>query len=188
MLGQTESLRILNKLDGFDPCLLYGVTGSGKTEIYLRLTDTYLSQGKSVLILVPEISLTPQLEDRFISRFGDIIGIYHSRKTAKQRYDIWERSKSGELKIVIGTRSAVLCPLNKLGVIIVDEEHDQSYKQHEGFRFSARDLGIKRAQVEGIPIVLGTATPSLQTLRLVQEKKYKETKGSKKGKSVIKRR
>ena len=173
---QTESLRILNKLDGFDPCLLYGVTGSGKTEIYLRLTDTYLSQGKSVLILVPEISLTPQLEDRFISRFGDNIGIYHSRKTAKQRYDIWERSKSGELKIVIGTRSAVLCPLNKLGVIIVDEEHDQSYKQHEGFRFSARDLGIKRAQVEGIPIVLGTATPSLQTLRLVQEKKYKETK------------
>ena len=173
---QAESLRILNKLDGFDPCLLYGVTGSGKTEIYLRLTDTYLSQGKSVLILVPEISLTPQLEDRFISRFGDNIGIYHSRKTAKQRYDIWERSKSGELKIVIGTRSAVLCPLNKLGVIIVDEEHDQSYKQHEGFRFSARDLGIKRAQVEGIPIVLGTATPSLQTLRLVQEKKYKETK------------
>ena len=173
---QTESLRILNKLDGFDPCLLYGVTGSGKTEIYLRLTDTYLSQGKSVLILVPEISLTPQLEDRFISRFGDNIGIYHSRKTAKQRYDIWERSKSGELKIVIGTRSAVLCPLNKLGVIIVDEEHDQSYKQHEGFRFSARDLGIKRAQVEGIPIVLGTATPSLQTLRLVQEKKYKKTK------------
>ena len=173
---QTESLRILNKLDGFDPCLLYGVTGSGKTEIYLRLTDTYLSQGKSVLILVPEISLTPQLEDRFINRFGDNIGIYHSRKTAKQRYDIWERSKSGELKIVIGTRSAVLCPLNKLGVIIVDEEHDQSYKQHEGFRFSARDLGIKRAQVEGIPIVLGTATPSLQTLRLVQEKKYKETK------------
>ena len=173
---QTESLRILNKLDGFDPCLLYGVTGSGKTEIYLRLTDTYLSQGKSVLILVPEISLTPQLEDRFISRFGDNIGIYHSRKTTKQRYDIWERSKSGELKIVIGTRSAVLCPLNKLGVIIVDEEHDQSYKQHEGFRFSARDLGIKRAQVEGIPIVLGTATPSLQTLRLVQEKKYKETK------------
>ena len=120
--------------------------------------------------------MTPQLEDRFISRFGDNIGIYHSRKTAKQRYDIWERSKSGELKIVIGTRSAVLCPLNKLGVIIVDEEHDQSYKQHEGFRFSARDLGIKRAQVEGIPIVLGTATPSLQTLRLVQEKKYKETK------------
>ena len=173
---QVESLEILNKLDGFDPCLLYGVTGSGKTEIYLRLTDTYLSQGKSVLILVPEISLTPQLEDRFVSRFGDNIGIYHSKKTAKQRYDIWERAQSGELKIVIGTRSAVLCPLNELGVIIVDEEHDQSYKQHEGFRFSARDLSIKRAQVEAIPIVLGTATPSLQTLRLVQEKKYKEAK------------
>ena len=173
---QAESLRILNKLDGFDPCLLYGVTGSGKTEIYLRLTDTYLTKGKSVLILVPEISLTPQLEDRFVSRFGDNIGIYHSKKTAKQRYDIWERAQSGELKIVIGTRSAVLCPLNELGVIIVDEEHDQSYKQHEGFRFSARDLSIKRAQVEAIPIVLGTATPSLQTLRWVQEKKYKEAK------------
>ena len=173
---QAESLKILNKLDGFDPCLLYGVTGSGKTEIYLRLTDTYLTKGKSVLILVPEISLTPQLEDRFVSRFGDNIGIYHSKKTAKQRYDIWERAQSGELKIVIGTRSAVLCPLNELGVIIVDEEHDQSYKQHEGFRFSARDLSIKRAQVEAIPIVLGTATPSLQTLRLAQEKKYKEAK------------
>ena len=173
---QVESLEILNKLDGFDPCLLYGVTGSGKTEIYLRLTDTYLTKGKSVLILVPEISLTPQLEDRFVSRFGDNIGIYHSKKTAKQRYDIWERAQSGELKIVIGTRSAVLCPLNELGVIIVDEEHDQSYKQHEGFRFSARDLSIKRAQVEAIPIVLGTATPSLQTLRWVQEKKYKEAK------------
>ena len=173
---QVESLEILNKLDGFDPCLLYGVTGSGKTEIYLRLTDTYLTKGKSVLILVPEISLTPQLEDRFVSRFGDNIGIYHSKKTAKQRYDIWERAQSGELKIVIGTRSAVLCPLNELGMIIVDEEHDQSYKQHEGFRFSARDLSIKRAQVEAIPIVLGTATPSLQTLRLVQEKKYKEAK------------
>ena len=173
---QVESLEILNNLDGFDPCLLYGVTGSGKTEIYLRLTDTYLTKGKSVLILVPEISLTPQLEDRFVSRFGDNIGIYHSKKTAKQRYDIWERAQSGELKIVIGTRSAVLCPLNELGVIIVDEEHDQSYKQHEGFRFSARDLSIKRAQVEAIPIVLGTATPSLQTLRLVQEKKYKEAK------------
>ena len=173
---QVESLEILNKLNGFDPCLLYGVTGSGKTEIYLRLTDTYLTKGKSVLILVPEISLTPQLEDRFVSRFGDNIGTYHSKKTAKQRYDIWERAQSGELKIVIGTRSAVLCPLNELGVIIVDEEHDQSYKQHEGFRFSARDLSIKRAQVEAIPIVLGTATPSLQTLRLVQEKKYKEAK------------
>ena len=173
---QVESLEILNNLDGFDPCLLYGVTGSGKTEIYLRLTDTYLTKGKSVLILVPEISLTPQLEDRFVSRFGDNIGIYHSKKTAKQRYDIWERAQSGELKIVIGTRSAVLCPLNELGMIIVDEEHDQSYKQHEGFRFSARDLSIKRAQVEAIPIVLGTATPSLQTLRLVQEKKYKEAK------------
>tara|TARA_B100000902_G_scaffold100604_1_gene102951 strand:+ start:1964 stop:3940 length:1977 start_codon:yes stop_codon:yes gene_type:complete len=170
---QAEALKILSKLNGFDPCLLYGVTGSGKTEIYLRLTDIYLSKNKSILILVPEISLTPQLEERFVNRFGKNIGIYHSRKTPKQRYDTWEKAKSGEIKIVIGTRSAVLCPLDNLGLIIVDEEHDQSYKQHEGFRFSARDVSIKRAQIQKLPIILGTATPSLQTLKLVEEKKYK---------------
>ena len=171
---QENCVKELKALKGFDPCLLYGVTGSGKTEIYLRISDIYLSKGKSILILVPEISLTPQLQERFINRFGDNIGIYHSRQTPKQRYDVWNKARSGEIKIVIGTRSAVLCPLHNLGLMIIDEEHDQSYKQHEGFRFSARDLSIKRAQIEDIPIILGTATPSLQTLKLVQDKKYKQ--------------
>ena len=171
---QLNCVKEIKNLKGFDPCLLYGVTGSGKTEIYLQIADFYLSQGHSILILVPEISLTPQLQERFINRFGDNIGIYHSRQTPKQRYDVWQKARNGEIKIVIGTRSAVLCPLNNLGLIIVDEEHDQSYKQHEGFRFSARDVSIKRAQVENIPIILGTATPSLQTLKLVKDKKYKQ--------------
>ena len=171
---QLNCIKEIKNLKGFDPCLLYGVTGSGKTEIYLQISDFYLSQGHSILILVPEISLTPQLQERFINRFEDNIGIYHSRQTPKQRYDAWQKARNGEIKIVIGTRSAVLCPLNNLGLIIVDEEHDQSYKQHEGFRFSARDVSIKRAQVENIPIILGTATPSLQTLKLVKDKKYKQ--------------
>ena len=141
----------------------------------MQTADSYLSKGYSILILVPEISLTPQLQERFINRFGDNIGIYHSRQTPKQRFDLWQRARSGDIKIVIGTRSAVLCPLYNLGLIIIDEEHDQSYKQHEGFRFSARDVSIKRAQVENIPIILGTATPSLQTLKLVEDKKYKQT-------------
>ena len=172
---QVDCLKEIKNLKGFDPCLLYGVTGSGKTEIYLQTADSYLSKGYSILILVPEISLTPQLQERFINRFGDNIGIYHSRQTPKQRFDLWQRARSGDIKIVIGTRSAVLCPLYNLGLIIIDEEHDQSYKQHEGFRFSARDVSIKRAQVENIPIILGTATPSLQTLKLVEDKKYKQT-------------
>ena len=172
---QVDCLKEIKNLKGFDPCLLYGVTGSGKTEIYLQTADSYLSKGYSILILVPEISLTPQLQERFMNRFGDNIGIYHSRQTPKQRFDLWQRARSGDIKIVIGTRSAVLCPLYNLGLIIIDEEHDQSYKQHEGFRFSARDVSIKRAQVENIPIILGTATPSLQTLKLVEDKKYKQT-------------
>ena len=171
---QSICLKELKKLKGFDPCLIYGVTGSGKTEVYIRITDHYLSQGKSVLILVPEISLTPQLEERFMNRFGNSIGIYHSKQTIKQRTDVWEKARSGDIKIVIGTRSSVLCPLHNLGIIIVDEEHDQSYKQHEGFRFSARDVSIKRAQIEKIPVILGSATPSLQTLKSVQDKKYKQ--------------
>lgn len=171
---QESCIKEIKSLRGFDPCLLYGVTGSGKTEIYLQTAGFYLSKGSSILILVPEISLTPQLQERFINRFGANIGIYHSRQTPKQRYNVWQKARNGEIKIVIGTRSAILSPLTNLGLIIIDEEHDQSYKQHEGFRFSARDVGIKRAQIEKIPIILGTATPSLQTLKLVEDKKYKQ--------------
>ena len=171
---QKNNLQKLNKIKSFNPSLIYGVTGSGKTEIYLQLAEKFLKKNKSVLILVPEINLIPQLVNRFKNRFLGEIGVYHSRKTSNKRLDIWLKSKFGKLKIVIGTRSSVLMPLKDLGAIIIDEDHDQSYKQTEGFKFSGRDLAIKRAQLENIPIFLGSATPSLQTLKLVKDGKYKK--------------
>ena len=171
---QNINLSELNKVEKFSPSLIYGVTGSGKTEIYLQLAEKFILQNKSILILVPEINLIPQLEKRFKDRFIGDIGVYHSRQTPNQRLKVWLRSKFGEIRIVIGTRSSVLMPLKNLGAIIIDEEHDQSYKQAEGFKFSGRDLAIKRAQIENIPVFLGSATPSLQTLKLVKEKKFKK--------------
>ena len=171
---QNINLSKLNKVEKFNPSLIYGVTGSGKTEIYLQLAEKFILQNKSILILVPEINLIPQLEKRFKKRFNGDIGVYHSRQTPNQRLKVWLRSKFGGIRIVIGTRSSVLMPLKNLGAIIIDEEHDQSYKQAEGFKFSGRDLAIKRAQIENIPVFLGSATPSLQTLKLVKEKKFKK--------------
>ncbi len=171
---QKINLSKLNKVEKFSPSLIYGVTGSGKTEIYLQLAEKFILQNKSILILVPEINLIPQLEKRFKDRFNGDIGVYHSRQTPNQRLKVWLRSKFGGIRIVIGTRSSVLMPLKNLGAIIIDEEHDQSYKQAEGFKFSGRDLAIKRAQIENIPVFLGSATPSLQTLKLVKEKKFKK--------------
>ena len=171
---QNINLSELNKVEKFSPSLIYGVTGSGKTEIYLQLAEKFILQNKSILILVPEINLIPQLEKRFKDRFIGDIGVYHSRQTPNQRLKVWLRSKFGGIRIVIGTRSSVLMPLKNLGAIIIDEEHDQSYKQAEGFKFSGRDLAIKRAQIENIPVFLGSATPSLQTLKLVKEKKFKK--------------
>ena len=171
---QNINLSKLNKVEKFSPSLIYGVTGSGKTEIYLQLAEKFILQNKSILILVPEINLIPQLEKRFKDRFNGDIGVYHSRQTPNQRLKIWLRSKFGGIRIVIGTRSSVLMPLKNLGAIIIDEEHDQSYKQAEGFKFSGRDLAIKRAQIENIPVFLGSATPSLQTLKLVKEEKFKK--------------
>ncbi len=171
---QNINLSKLNKVEKFSPSLIYGVTGSGKTEIYLQLAEKFILQNKSILILVPEINLIPQLEKRFKDRFNGDIGVYHSRQTPNQRLIVWLRSKFGGIRIVIGTRSSVLMPLKNLGAIIIDEEHDQSYKQAEGFKFSGRDLAIKRAQIENIPVFLGSATPSLQTLKLVKEKKFKK--------------
>jgi primosomal protein N' (replication factor Y) len=169
---QNKAITRLSKSTGFDPSLLYGVTGSGKTEVYLRLTEHFIKNGKSVLILVPEINLTPQLLLRFESRFKGEIGLYHSKKTPSKRLKVWLKARFGIIKIVIGTRSSVLLPLKDIGLIIIDEEHDQSFRQSEGFKFSARDIGIKRAQEEKIPIILGSATPSLQTLKLVKEEKF----------------
>jgi len=170
---QIKAVKFLNELKGFTPTLLHGVTGSGKTEVYIRCIYEQLLKNKSVLVLAPEIALTPQLESRVRNQFGDSVGIYHSKMTPSARYKAWKKFKSGEIKVIIGTRSAVMMPAPKLGLIIVDEEHDASYKQQEGFKFSARDIAIKRAQMIKIPIILGSATPSLRTLKLVEERKFK---------------
>ena len=140
---QSKALKQLLKLNSFQPSLLYGVTGSGKTEVYLRLVENCIKDGKSALILVPEINLTPQLFNRFTSRFNGEIGLYHSKQTPTQRLKVWLKARFGNIKIVIGTRSAVLMPIKNIGLIVIDEEHDQSYRQSEGFKFSARDIGIK---------------------------------------------
>jgi primosomal protein N' (replication factor Y) len=169
---QTEAVDILSKLKGFKPTLLYGVTGSGKTEVYIRCIHEQLLQGRSVLLLAPEIALTPQLEQRVSEQFGSSVGMYHSKMTPAKRYKVWQKFRSGEINILIGTRSAAMMSAPNIGLIIVDEEHDASYKQHEGFKFSARDIAIKRAQILKIPIILGSATPSLRTLRLVNDKKF----------------
>ena len=169
---QEKAVKALSKSKGFSPTLLYGVTGSGKTEVYLRVAETFIKNNKSVLVLVPEINLTPQLLSRFENRFNGEIGIYHSKQTSAKRLKTWLKAKFGSIKIIVGTRSSALVPLDNIGLIIIDEEHDQSFRQSEGFKFSARDLSIKRAQLANIPIILGSATPSLQTLKLVKENKF----------------
>ena len=170
---QKKALKFLNRLDGFDPCLFHGVTSSGKTEVYMRLVEEDLKKGESCLLLIPEISLTPQLERRFKNRFGENIGTYHSRKTSKERFEIWKKSQSGELRVLIGTRSSLFVPLQKLSLIIIDEEHDASFKQQEGLKFSARDVAIKMAQDRKIPVIAASATPSFKMLHLVSQGKYK---------------
>ncbi|PXF63970.1 primosomal protein N' [Kangiella spongicola] len=155
----------------FKGFLLDGVTGSGKTEVYLQLIREALSRQQQVLMLVPEIGLTPQTVKRLERRFNVPIAMLHSGLTDKQRLNIWLKARAGQISIVIGTRSALFTPLAKPGLIIVDEEHDLSYKQQEGFRYSARDLAIVRAQYEQTPIVLGSATPSMESLHNVEQGK-----------------
>src|SRR5277367_1499793 len=155
---------ILATLSSFAVHLLYGVTGSGKTEVYLRVIAAAVAAGGQALVLVPEIALTPQLLDRFRRRFSAGVAVVHSGLTDNERRDAWRAAHSGAARIVIGTRSAVFTPLAKLALIVVDEEHDASYKQQEGFRYSARDLAVVRARRAAVPIILGSATPSLETL------------------------
>jgi primosomal protein N' (replication factor Y) len=150
--------------DTFRTLLLHGVTGSGKTEVYLQAIENVIAAGKQALVLVPEIALTPQLVMRFQERFATPMAILHSSLNDTERLTAWRAARSGAAPIVIGTRSAIFAPLKSPGIIIVDEEHDPSYKQQEGFRYSARDLAIMRAQRHGIPVVLGSATPSLESL------------------------
>ncbi len=151
---------------------LFGITGSGKTEVYLALSEYVLKQGKQVLILVPEISLTPQLTERFSRRLGTGVATLHSGLNESQRYAAWYAASSGDARIIIGTRSSVFTPLPEPGLIIVDEEHDGSYKQQDGFRYNARDLAVVLARQTGCPAVLGSATPSLETLNNINEQRY----------------
>jgi primosomal protein N' (replication factor Y) (superfamily II helicase) len=149
--------------DEFAPFLLHGVTGSGKTEVYLQVIGHCLDLGKNALVLVPEIALTPQLVRRFRSRFRCGIAVLHSGLAAGERYDEWRRIRRGEVSIVIGARSAIFAPLERLGIIVVDEEHEASYKQTEGFTYNARDLALMRGKMDKAVVVLGSATPLITT-------------------------
>lgn len=163
---------ITKSLDHFQVFLLDGITGSGKTEVYLQTVATVIQQNKQALILVPEIGLTPQLVGRFQQRFVENIVAIHSGLTDRERLNAWLLAKEGKAKIIIGTRSAVFTPLPMLGLIIIDEEHDLSFKQQEGFRYSARDLALIRAREKNIPVVLGSATPSLESLGNTRKNRY----------------
>jgi len=171
---QSVAVEAIDAAQGrFAPFLLYGITGSGKTEVYLHAVERTLRRNRRALILVPEIGLTPQLVGRFRDRFAVPVAVLHSALTDTERLSAWRQCVSGEARIVLGTRSAVFAPVADLGMVIVDEEHDASFKQHEsGFRYSARDLAILRAQRAGAPVVLGSATPSLETLQNVESGKF----------------
>ena len=152
--------------------VLGGITGSGKTEVYLALCEKVLAEGRQVLVLVPEIGLTPQLTQRFRQRLDASLVVLHSGMNDRQRYAAWHAAASGQARLVIGTRSSIFTPLPEPGLIIVDEEHDGSYKQQDGFRYNARDLAIVRARSNHIPVLLGTATTSLETLNNINEQRY----------------
>lgn len=157
---------------GFHCHLLEGVTGSGKTEVYLQLIRATLEAGRQALLLIPEINLGPQTLGRFEQRFNARIALLHSALTDRERMDIWLAARDGELDIVVGTRSALFTPLKHPGLIIVDEEHDASYKQQEGLRYHARDLAVVRARFDNLPVVLGSATPSLESLHNAEQGRY----------------
>lgn len=164
---------IISSFDTSNTFLLYGVTGSGKTEVYMSVIEEALNKGKEAIMLVPEISLTPQVVGKFISRFGNIISVLHSRLSDTERYDEYRKITSGESKIVIGTRSAIFVPFNNIGVIIIDEEHTSSYKQENNPRYNAKDIAILRGKYHKCPVVLGSATPSLESFARAGNKIYK---------------
>jgi primosomal protein N' (replication factor Y) len=172
---QQAALEQINKAlkeHTFNPFLLYGITGSGKTEVYLRAIQETISLGKQALILVPEISLTPQLVGRFQRKLGGEMALLHSGLSPGERYDQWRKVQRGLVTVVIGARSAVFAPFRDLGLIIVDEEHETSYKQEDGVRYNARDLALVRAQREKAVVILGSATPSLESFYNAQREKY----------------
>ena len=168
---------VVPRLGKFSAHLLFGITGSGKTEVYLHIVRAALERGEQALVLVPEINLTPQLQRTFRDRFPNVpIAIMHSQLAANDRAIAWIAAQTGDARIVLGTRLAVFTPLAKLGVIIADEEHDPSFKQQDGVRYSARDLAVYRARHSGCPIVLGSATPSLETYANAQAGRYRLTR------------
>ena len=167
-----DHLRKAIETKEFHPFLLHGVTGSGKTEVYLRSIETALSVGRSALLLVPEIALTPGVAGQFFGRFGDRVAILHSAFSGSERADQWRRIRDGRAGVVVGTRSGVFAPVPNLGLIVVDEEHDQSYKQEETPRYNGRDVAVVRAQTAGATVVLGSATPSLESRHNAERGKY----------------
>lgn len=176
-----EQETVVNKVQenlsrGFAPYLLSGITGSGKTEVYMRLIWDVIEKGKSAIVLVPEISLISQTERRFRARFGEKIAVIHSSLTQGELLDQWRKIILNKVRIVIGARSAVFAPFENIGIIIVDEEHDTSYKQETGLRYNARDLAIVRGKMNDCPIVLGSATPSVQSYQNVVMKRFEELK------------
>ena len=168
--AQKDALEVINARQGYAQILLHGVTGSGKTEVYLQAIAPVLARGQSALVLVPEIGLTPQLTDRFRARFGEQVCVYHSKLSAGERYDTWRQTIQGEPQVVIGTRSAIFAPLPNLGLIVLDEEHDSSFKQDRPApTYHARTVAQWRAELENCPLILGSATPSLESLLAAQD-------------------
>ncbi|ROO30844.1 primosomal protein N' [Salinisphaera japonica] len=169
---QQTALDALRTTNGFAPALVEGVTGSGKTELYLQRMADILAAGQQCLFLAPEIGLTPQLIARIRARFDMAIGVLHSARSDGERADVWRAAATGDADIVIGTRSAIFTPMPRLGLIVIDEEHDGSYKQGDGLRYHARDVATKRAHDAGIPVVFGSATPALETLYNARQKRF----------------
>ena len=167
---------IVKAKDHYQAFLLNGITGSGKTEVYFKCIEKIITSGKQALILLPEIGLTPQFIDRFKQHFNLSVAVMHSALTDRERLNAWLQARDNEVRVILGTRSAIWIPLKNPGIIIIDEEHDLSYKQQDGFRYSARDMALIRGQQENIPVVLGTATPSLETLKNVTTGRYHELK------------
>ena len=170
---QMEALASISTAEGFQPFLLHGVTGSGKTAVYLAAMQRALDRGQGAILLVPEIGLTPAAAAQLDATFGDRVALLHSALTPAERSEQWHRIQRGEAPIVVGTRSAIFAPVPNLGLILVDEEHDQSYKQEETPRYNARDVAVMRAKLAGAPVVLGSATPSLESWQNSEAGKYK---------------
>ena len=161
------------RLGAFSPFVLEGVTGSGKTEVYLRAIEQVVALGRQALVLIPEIGLTPQLLDRFRARLPCRVEALHSGLSDRERLSAWTHARNGTAEVVVGTRSAVFAPLARPGIFVVDEEHDLSFKQQDGFRYSARDLAVVRARDAGVPVLLGSATPSLEAVDNVRRGRYR---------------